>query len=115
LARAYARLRTLAGATDVHMSLDVPAELMNTRFPPGVLLPLLDDALRACVGPCGLTARRSADVCQLVLSLPARPSEGAVARVAAVLADLYGPAAEVALTPARGAINATVKVPYECA
>lgn len=114
LARAYARLRTLAGATDVDMKLDVPVELMNARFPPGVLLPLLDDALRVRGGPCGLTARRSSDACQLVLALPARPSDGAVARVSAVLADLYGRAAEVVLTPANGTvISATVKVPYE--
>src|SRR5712691_2457318 len=93
LARAYARLRTLAGATDVDIRLDVPAELMNARFPPGVLLPLLDDALRVRGGPCGLTARRSTDACQLVLALPARPSDSAVARVSAVLADLYGRAA----------------------
>jgi hypothetical protein len=113
LARAYARLRTLAGATDVDMKLDVPAELMNARFPPGVLLPLLDDALRARGGRCTLTAQRSSDACQLVLGLPARPSDVAVARVAAVLADLYGPAAEVALTAGSGTVSATVKVPYE--
>jgi hypothetical protein len=95
------------------MRLDVPAELMNARFPPGVLLPLLDDALRVRGGPCGLTARRSSDACQLVLALPARPSDSAVARVSAVLAELYGPAAEVALTPASGTVSATVKVPYE--
>ena len=115
LARAYARLRTLAGATDVDMKLDVPAELMNARFPPGVLLPLLDDVLRARGGHCRLTARRSSNACHLVLTLPTRPSDAAVARVATVLAELYGPAAEVALAPARDAVSATVKVPYECA
>ena len=115
LARAYVRLRTLAGATDVDLKLDVPAELMNARFPPGVLLPLLDDALRSRAGPCRLTARRSSAACQLVLTLPTHPSDAAVARVATVLADLYGPAAEVMLTPAGGAINAIVKIPRESA
>jgi hypothetical protein len=115
LARMYIRLRTLAGATNVDMRLDVPAELMNARFPPGVLLPLLDDALRARGGACRLTARRSSDACQLVLALPARPSNAAVERVARVLADLYGPAAELTLSPSSGTVSTTVKVPYECA
>ncbi len=47
LARAYARLRALAGARDVGMRLSVSADLMDARFPPGVLLLLLDEALRA--------------------------------------------------------------------
>ena len=55
LARAYARLQALAGAFDAGMTLEVSADLMDARFPPGVLLPLLDDALRTRAAPCELT------------------------------------------------------------
>ncbi len=58
LARAYVRLHSLASARDVEMALHISVNLMSARFPPGVLLPLLDDALRARPGPCGLTADR---------------------------------------------------------
>ena len=75
LARAYTRLRALAGAGDVGMTLSVPVELMDARFPPGVLLLLLDEALSARAGPCELTATRLSGDCRLVLTLP-RASRG---------------------------------------
>ena len=115
LARAYAQLRALAGATEVKMRLDVSADVADARFPPGVLLPLLDDALRARAGACELIATRSSGNCQLVLTLPARPLDAAVARVRSLLADLYGTSAELAVAHANGVANATVKVPYELA
>ncbi len=113
LARAYARMRALASATDLGMTLSVSADLMDARFPPGVLLPLLDEALRTRTGPCELTATRPSGDCRLVLTLPARPSDAAVTRVRARLADLYGTSAELAVDDANGAISATVTVPYE--
>lgn len=115
LARAYARLRALAGASDTGMTLDVPADLMDVRFPPGVLLPLLDDALRTHSGPCELSATRSSEHCRIVLKLPACPSSSAVARVRALLVDLHGASAELALANLNGSVSATVKVPYELA
>ncbi len=115
LARVYARLHALAGATDFGLTVDVSADVMHARFPPGVLLPLLDDALRARAGPCKLTATRSVDDCQLVLTLPARPSDAVVARVRTLLADVYGASTELALDDASGAVSTTVKVPYELA
>ena len=67
LARAYARLRALIGASAASMTLDVPADLMHARFPPGVLLPLLDDVLRP---RADVRARRNALLgeCRLALS-----------------------------------------------
>ncbi len=113
LARSYAQLRMLAGATDIDMRLDVCPEVEDARFPPGVILPLLDDALHTRAGPCALSARRSSSDCKLVLTLPARPLDAAVARVRSLLADLYGASADLAVAHVDGVVNATVMVPYE--
>jgi len=113
LARAYARLHALAGARDVGMKLSVSADLMDARFPPGVLLLLLDEALRGGSGPCALNATRSSGGCRVVLTLPAPPADVALTRVRTLLADLYGSSAELVVDDANGAVSATVRVPYE--
>jgi hypothetical protein len=113
LARAYAQLRTLTGATDIRVKLDVSSDVADARFPPGVLLPLLDDVLRAGTGACDLIATRSSGDCKLVLTLPARPLDAVIARVRSLLADLYGASAELVVAHVNGVVNATVKVPYE--
>jgi hypothetical protein len=115
LARAYARLRALAGATGVRLDVDLATDVVHARFPPGVLLPLLDDVLRVRPGACTLTAARSAADCRLVLQLPGRPTDAVLARVRALLADLYGAQAEVTLEANGGGVNAIVKVPHELA
>lgn len=114
LARAYARLRTLSSESAIDMTLDVSPDVADARFPPGVLLPLMDDALRVRAGSCDLRARRLADECRLVLMLPANPVD-ATARVRLLLTDLYGTAAELVVGYADGVANATVRVPYEAA
>ena len=58
---------------------------MHARFPPGVLLPLLGDALRVRAGPCKLSATRCARNCRHVLALSARPSDAILARVRSLL------------------------------
>ena len=68
---------------------------MAARFPPGVLLPLLNEALQVRAGACALTATRRGADSVIVLTVPAAPSEATVERVRAVLADLYGSAAEL--------------------
>jgi hypothetical protein len=113
LARSYAQLRMLAGAADIDMRLDVSAEVGDARFPPGVILPLLDDALHTRAGACALRATRSSTDCKLVLTLPARPLDAAVGRVRSLLADLYGTSAELVLAHADDVVSATVMVPYE--
>jgi hypothetical protein len=115
LARSYVRLRALAGASAAHMTLEVPSDLMNARFPPGVLLPLLSDVLRTQAGPCGLAATQFSGNCVIVLTLPARPSDTAVSRVRALLTDLYGSEVELTLNCADRSACATMKVPYELA
>jgi hypothetical protein len=115
LARAYARLRSLAGATGCPLALEVSAEAVHARFPPGVLLPLLDDALRARAGPCTLAAARSAQACRIELTLPVRPSDATLERVRSLLADVYGAASELAVPEAAVPARIIVKVPYELA
>jgi Histidine kinase len=100
LAQACARLHALAGAGDASLSVEVSAEAMHARFPPGVLLPLLDDALRARAGVCRLSSSRQADSCCVMLALPQAPSQVALSRVKSLLADLYGASARLTLDAA---------------
>ena len=44
---------------------------------------------------------------------PHAPAEGTVARLRALLIELYGSAAELSVASAHGIAIATVKVPYE--
>jgi signal transduction histidine kinase len=113
LARAYAQLRALAGAAEIDIRVEVAGEVADARFPPGVVLPLLDDALRARAGPCELLASRRRSDCEIVLTLPACPLDAAVARVQSLLWDIYGKSAQLTLADENGVANVTVKVPYE--
>ena len=115
LAGAFARLHALAGGSGASLALAVAPDAVHARFPPGVLLPLLDDALRCATGPCALAAGRTGDACRLRLELPARPSPDALARVSALLQDLYGAAATVEVDAAGIGAVVKVKVPYELA
>ena len=125
LARHYVQLRSMAsealameapgGGGSAGLTSDISADALHARFPPGVLLPLLDDVLRAFPGACRLAAARSADDCRLVLTLPARPSNATVSRVRALLADVYGKAASMAVDDNGVGITATVTLPYELA
>jgi len=49
----------------------------------------------------------------IVLTVPSAPSEATVERVRAVLADLYGSAAELTVVAKGEDASAVVKVPYE--
>lgn len=111
LARTFVRLNALAGAGALGMTIEVAPDAMHARFPPGVLLPLLDGA----AAPCRLAAARAGERCRLVLTLAAAPSEAAVARVRLLLAELYGAASKVGIRPANAAVEVVVEVPYELA
>jgi len=113
LARAYAQLRALAGAADTSMTLEISPEVMHARFPPGVLLPLLDDALRRRTAPCRLAATRTGSETRIALSLSARPSDAALDRVRALLLSLHGVRASLAVEASPDAANTTITVPYE--
>lgn len=115
LARAFVRLHALAVASGLGMVLDVAPDVMHARFPPGVLMPLLDTTVASGAGTCRLTAARSSDGCRLVLTLDAAPSETSVTRVRSLLMELHGTSANVEIEGTTGAVNVIVKVPYELA
>ena len=118
LAQAYARLRALAGESEVTLALAISADALHARFPPGVLLPLLDNALRSRAGPCRIGVTCQARQCRLVLELPAMPSPDTLERVRTLLSDLYADAAELAAGAASGgsgAVEIVVILPYELA
>ena len=112
-ARALARLHALSADSPVAMTVGIHDEAMAARFPPGVLLPLLDEALHARPGTCALTATHRGADSLIELTLPAAPSAATVERVRAVLDDLYGSAADLRIEPTRDAVRASVRIPYE--
>jgi hypothetical protein len=112
-ARALARLHALSADSSVDMAIDLADDAMAARFPPGVLLPLLNDALQVRAGTCALSATRDGADSRIVLTVPAAPSDATVARVRAVLADLYGSAAELVVEPSGDAHRVSVRLPYE--
>jgi histidine kinase len=115
LARAFVRLHALAGVVGLDMTIDVAPDVMHARFPPGVLLPLLDTAVASSPDPVELTAARSSDGCRLVLTLGTAPSTASIARVQSLLTELYGTAAKLEIERTSSAINVIVTVPYELA
>jgi len=113
LAQACARLRALAGVSAARLSIAVSGSVADTRFPPGVLLPLLDEALRARAGTCVLAAVRSGNACKIAITLPTRPGRDSVDRARAALREAYGDQVKLMLHPGEGAATATFEVPYE--
>jgi len=112
-ARALTRLHALSANSSVALSIDLADEMSGARFPPGVLLPLLDEALQVRAGACALSAARRGAESLIVLTLPAAPPSATVERVRAVLGDLYGGTAALVVHPQGEASRAIVKVPYE--
>jgi LytS/YehU family sensor histidine kinase len=116
LARAFVNLHAIAGTAKLGMTTDVAPDALHARFPPGVLLPLLDSAVTSNrAGRCRLSASCSSAGCQLVLALAAAPSAQSVARVRSLLAELYGAAGRLEIAGQDGAIQVIVEVPYELA
>jgi hypothetical protein len=115
LGRSYAQLLFLAQASVRAMEVKISDTVMHARFAPGILLPLLDDALRSLAGDCALTATRVGDISQLELILPVRPSDATLARVRALLEDIHGATSGLAITQVGGRTLVNLWVPYELA
>jgi hypothetical protein len=113
LARAYTQLLSRAQAGGWSMALDVSTAAMHARFPPGALLPLVDDALRSRGGDCALQASCGGGVCRVVLSLPAVPSPDALGHVRGLLRDVDGCAADLVVAAAGHGATVTLTVPHE--
>jgi LytS/YehU family sensor histidine kinase len=113
LARAYARLRMLAGAADASVTVALSTEAMHARLQPGILLPLIHDALRERSGPCRLTAHCVDGDCDVVMALPARPSDAVLEQVRTLLANVYDTRAALKVEETADAVIVTTRVPYE--
>jgi hypothetical protein len=115
LASAFVRLHALAAASGLAIAVDISPDTMHARFPPGVLLPLLDTTVASGVDTCRLAATRSSDDCRLVLTLDGAPSNASVERVRSLLTELYGTAAKLEIEGTPNATHVIVQVPYELA
>lgn len=115
LALAYIRLRTTDAAHSAGPALrwKVDPQAGQARFPPGVLLPLLEGVLKSAGGHVQLRAHCEAGRCRVQLGLPARPADAVLSRVRGLLADLHGPLAELRSEAAGDATQVTVELPHE--
>ena len=114
LVGAYVRLRRLLRGSDGAVAVRIAADVANASFPPGVLVPLLDDVLRSGAGACELNAARDGKDCCLVLRLPARPSADALARVETVLLELYSASASIrCVQRPDGSVEMGIRIPHE--
>jgi len=115
LARAFVHLHARAGAHGLELAADLASDVLHARFPPGVLLPLLDNTVAAGTTPCRMSACREGAACRIILVLGAAPSEGSDNRVRSLLSELYGAAASLAIVSGADASRIVVEAPYELA
>jgi hypothetical protein len=129
LARSFARLRALAGLGESRLDIDIAPSVGAANFPPGVVLPLIDDLLRgtADAGRVGISFSTDTDASQhsvspdgsdhstLSMHLTARsqPSIETLAKTRATLCDLFGPSADLTSIHLNDGICTVVRVPYE--
>jgi Histidine kinase len=114
LARAFVRLHAMRGVVDLDIAIEIAPDVIHARFPPGVLLPLLDGVVGGARS-CGLRAMRSGEYCRVALTLGAAPSLAAVARVRSLLAELYGTGGTVEIESTSDGVTVIVGVPHELA
>lgn len=120
LARSFARLRALAGRGQSRLEVDIAPAVGAASFPPGVLLPLIDELLRATadadsVAIACLTNEPIRLSVTVQLTAAAQPSTDTLAVARATLLDLFGAAATLTNAAIAGGSRTTVEVPYELA
>ena len=124
LGRSFARLRVLAGLGAPRLEVDIAASVGTASFPPGVLLPLVDELLRATADADSVGISFSIDAPVLAtdsarstvimqLTAHTKASMEALARTRATLFDLFGTTAELTSIAVDGSVRITVRVPYE--
>lgn len=128
LASSFARLQVLAGLGAARLEVGLEPSIVSASFPPGVLLPLIDELLRetADAGDVGISfsaaptpalerngSVRSTVIMQLTTQV--KPSVEALARTQATLLDLFGATAHLISIAVGGGALTTVQVPYELA
>jgi len=124
LAERYLGIVQIRMGSRLAYRIDVPRELGDCRFPPMVLLPLVDDALRRGLEPLpvagwiAITAIGSADCLEVSIAdngLPPDARFGPEANIAVLqerLAGLYGDDARLVVAPGQPhGVVATIEVP----
>lgn len=117
LARSFARVCALAGLGATRLDVDIAPSVGAVSFPPGVLLPLVDELLRAPAdaGHVGIAFSTvgAAPTVLMQLTGQAKPSNEVLVRTRATLLDLFGATASLtSIVVAVGTLT-TVRVPYE--
>lgn len=95
LVRAFVRLIALGGAPAAAWTHQIASAAHDLPCPAGLLLPLVDDALRQRAGACRAAVDIVSRHCRLKLSLPVLPTVAALDRARALLHDLHGGAASL--------------------
>jgi len=116
LAGAYVRIRSLLRGAEGDVAIRIAVDAVDATFPPGILVPLLDDAMHLGAGSFVLEAAGEGTDCCLVVRLPVRPSVSALARAEAVLLELYDTSGAMrCLARADGGVEVSIRIPNEAA
>lgn len=116
LARSFARLRALAGRGGATLEVDIAQDAAAASFPPGVLLPLIDELLGGTAAAGSVDVICSTDDTASItmqLAAQANPSPAVVASARATLADLFGSAASLTSVDTGNGSRTRIKIPYE--
>ena len=117
LAGSFARVCALAGLGAPRLDIDVAPPAGTASFPPGVLLPLVDELLRAPVDPGHVGIAFSTDgvgpTVRMQLTGQAKLSSEVLMKTRATLLDLFGAAANLTSIAVPDGTLTTVQVPYE--
>ena len=129
LARSFARLRVLAGLGESRLYVDIAASVGAASFPPGVVLPLIDDLLQRTADADSVEISFSADTdasqpsvspggsdrstLSMQLTAQSQPSIETFAKTRATLRDLFGTSADLTSITLNDGVCTIVRVPYE--
>jgi hypothetical protein len=124
LARAYLAIVARRFGDRLHARIDVADDIAEARFPPLLLLPLIDHALGQGADPearereFGIAAYRNGDSLELVLDdsgsgFAPKAEEAAIADLRERLAALYGEATALELARSDGSTRARLTLPYQ--
>jgi hypothetical protein len=118
-------VRAIAGLGASRLEVDIAPAVGSASFPPGVLLPLVDELLRgtgdlACTNiSFSIDAAAPADSARSAvvahLTAQAEPSSEVLSKTRATLLDLFGATADLTSSAVDGGMRTTVRVPYESA
>jgi len=112
IAKAALGLRALAADSGLDFAFDVAPEALHARFPPGILLPLVEGVPSGARG-CRLAAARRGQELEIVLTVPGAPLERCLKAVRERLAALYGTEGTLRIEHAPETVKVVTSIPYE--